>query len=508
MSLRRNILASYTSQACVAVVGIAALPFYLRYLGAEAYGLAGFFAMLQAWFMLLDVGLTPTLARETARHHAQAIDADDYASLVRVLRLFFVAMAVGGGGLLWAASGLVAEHWLQVQQLPTHEVSDALRIMAVIVALRWMCGLYRSIVTGAEHIVWLSGFNAGIAVVRTVGVLAALHWVAPTAAVFFGFQLAVAVVELALLAREAHRLLPANAQRRPLREAVAAVKPLLRFALSVAFTASLWIVVTQSDKLLLSKILPLSDYGYFTLAVLVAGAVLLISGPVSAALLPHLARLEAQHNRTALIDTYRRSTQFVVVAALATAFAVALCAQPLLLAWSDDATLADRTAPVLALYALGNGILAVSSFPYYLQYAKGRLRLHVVGSVLFVALLVPAMAWAAAVHGGEGAGWVWMAVNAAYLLGWAPLIHRRLLAGINRSWFLRDIGAIAVPMAAAAAVLARMLLESDPAWLVFLKVGLVLGGAAALGASLTSTGLGRWRALLRRQHVVAGGGVG
>ena len=67
MGLRRNIFASSASQAYVAGVGIVALPFYLRLLGAEAYGLAGFFAMLQAWFLLLDIGLTPTMARETAR---------------------------------------------------------------------------------------------------------------------------------------------------------------------------------------------------------------------------------------------------------------------------------------------------------------------------------------------------------------------------------------------------------------------------------------------------------
>ena len=43
------------------------LPMYIKYMGAEAYGLVGFFSMLQAWFNLLDLRLTPTIGRETAR---------------------------------------------------------------------------------------------------------------------------------------------------------------------------------------------------------------------------------------------------------------------------------------------------------------------------------------------------------------------------------------------------------------------------------------------------------
>jgi O-antigen/teichoic acid export membrane protein len=49
-SLKRNILANYVSQFYVTIIGIVAMPLYLRYLGVEAYGLVGFFAMLQAWF--------------------------------------------------------------------------------------------------------------------------------------------------------------------------------------------------------------------------------------------------------------------------------------------------------------------------------------------------------------------------------------------------------------------------------------------------------------------------
>src|SRR5260221_11087056 len=83
MSLKRNILSSYASQFYVTVIGIIMVPTYVKYMGAEAYGLVGFFAMLQAWFQLLDVGLPPTMSRETSRYRGGATDA---LSLRRLLR--------------------------------------------------------------------------------------------------------------------------------------------------------------------------------------------------------------------------------------------------------------------------------------------------------------------------------------------------------------------------------------------------------------------------------------
>ncbi len=69
-SLRRNIAVNYASQVYVALIGIAMVPLYLKYMGIEAYGLVGFFAMVQAWSQVLDFGLSQTLGREAAKFNA------------------------------------------------------------------------------------------------------------------------------------------------------------------------------------------------------------------------------------------------------------------------------------------------------------------------------------------------------------------------------------------------------------------------------------------------------
>lgn len=64
ISLKKNTIANYIGQFYNMFIGIAILPAYMTYLGAEAFGLIGFFTMLSAWMMLLDVGLSATISKE------------------------------------------------------------------------------------------------------------------------------------------------------------------------------------------------------------------------------------------------------------------------------------------------------------------------------------------------------------------------------------------------------------------------------------------------------------
>ena len=97
--------------------------------------------------------------------------------------------------------------------------------------------------------------------------------------------------------------------------------------------------------------------------------------------------------------------------------------------------LAEKTAPILQLYALGNAVLALGAFPYYLQYAKGNLRLHFIGNLVTVIVLVPAIIWAAKNYGAIGAGWAWLSIQLAYLIFWVSFVHKIIEPHINLQWF-------------------------------------------------------------------------
>lgn len=438
MNLKINIFVNYIAQIYITIICFVTLPLYIKYMGAEAFGLVGFFAMLQSCFSLLDMGLTPTMARETARFRGGATPAHTYRSLVRALEVIFLGITLVGGGAMFAAAGYISSDWLQVEQLPGAEVRTTIQLIAIIVALRWMCGLYRGAISGSERLVWLGGYNAFIATLRFLGVILVLKFIGTTPTIFFSYQLGVAVLELTGLVLHAYRLLPQFSPGHRLTYSWKSLKPVFKFSLTIAFPAAVWVVVTQIDKLVLSKILPLADYGYFTLAVLVASSVMMIGDPVGTALMPRMAKLEAEGDQSDLIRVYRQSTQLVALMAGAASITIAFCAESLLWVWTGDRMLAHQAAPILILYALGNGILAVSVFPFYLQYAKGNLRLHLIGNAVFVVLLIPAMIWAASQYGGIGAGYVWLVMNILCFIVWLPFVHHKFVPGLNLKWYGQD----------------------------------------------------------------------
>jgi O-antigen/teichoic acid export membrane protein len=486
MSIKRNILAAYVSQAYVTLIGIVMVPLYLMRMGAEAYALVGLFAMLQAWFSLLDMGLTPTMARETARFSGGATDALAYRRLVRALQCVFLAVAAAGGCAMFASAGYIASDWLNVQTLRLDEVRHALQVMAICVALRWMAGLYRGAVSGFERFVWLGSYDAAIATLRFVGVLPVLILVDATPVMFFNYQLLVAFAELAGLAIKVNHLLPSLPAGQRLGWSFAPIRPVLGFSLSIAATSSAWVLVTQTDKLVLSRLLPLADYGYFTLAVLVASGVMIATGPLAGALTARVARLQAQGDHRSVLRLYRAATQLACVIAFPAAFTIAGFAEALLSAWTGDPIAARNAAPILQLYALGNCVLAVSAFPYYLQYAKGDLRLHLLGSALFVAVLIPSIVWATRRYGGVGAGWAWLGSNVVYFLAWVPLVHSRLAPGLHWRWLAQDVTGMAVIAGLAGWALSAIVTppESRMACLLFvLSMTLVVSMITALGSS-------------------------
>lgn len=480
-------VSSYASQLYVTSIGILVLPLYIRYMGVEAYGLVGFFTMLQAWFSLLDMGLTPTIGRETARFYGGSISPLSYRQLFRALSFIFLVIAFSGSSILWLSADFIASNWLDINSLDFNEVIASLQLMAIIVGLRWMGGLYRGVITGAERLVWLSVFNIFVSTLRFIGVFLSMWRWGFSPHVFFVHQLVVALIEIVGLFKISAKLIPArNVLLEPIGWSVRPIHSVLRFSLTIAFTSSIWIFATQTDKLILSGILPLSEYGYFSLAVLVASGILAVTMPISSAIMPRLARLHAEGNSEELKRVYRNATQLVCLIGGSVSIVMTLYAETLLYLWTGDAKLAAKAAPILQLYSAGNGLLSVAAFSYYLQYALGRLRYHFIGSVVMSIVLLPSIFIAATYFGVLGAGYVWLTVNCLFLFLWVGYVHNKLQPGLHWQWMVNDVLAVLLPVLVVVSFYSFLNVPIDSRFSAFLQLVGVSSLAVVAGALSSS----------------------
>jgi len=472
LSVRHNILANYAAQIYAMGIGVVMAPVYLLYMGREAYGLIGFFTMMSAWFQLLDIGMTPTLVRETARFRGGAIRVNTLRSFLRALEIFFGSISLAGAAAIILLSREIADHWLNVQNLSIDDVTQSIILMGLAIPLRWISGLYRSVVNGFEHQVWLAFYNTAISTLRFVGVLGIFHFLGATPENFFAYQLVLAVVEAGGLAVMTYRLVRRGttpSERfswKPFRDN-------LSFSLIIAFTAAVWLTLLQADRVILSKTLTLSAYGVFSIAIVAAATVSALNGALGQALLPRLSKFVAENDIAGMTQLYHKATQIACVIAAPVVAILAFFANPVLTAWTGKTDIAREAAPILCLYAIGNGWASLNAFAYYLQYAKGNLRLHLVGNVIQILLFVPLIIIAAKRFGPIGTGAVWAVSNGLYFFVFVPIVHARFLPGLHLRWLARDISFIIAPVLVFAGILVSALPWSHNRWLTLVEVGLV-----------------------------------
>lgn len=482
VSVRRNIVANYVGQGVASALALALVPVYVRYLGIEAYAIVGLFVVIQAWMALLDLGMTPTLGREMARFTAGTVPVQDIRDLLRSLEIVYLGLAAVVGVALTLAAPALASRWLQADRLPVEVVTQALYLLGIVVALRFCEGIYRGGLMGLQQQVWANVASTLLALLRTLGALAVLAFVSPTILAFLLWQGAVSLLTLAVLAVRLHTSLPAPPQ--PARFSLAALQRIGRFAGGIFGISLLGVVLTQVDKLLLSRLLPLPEFGVFMLASTLVGGLWLIGGPVVLAIGPVLVRQFEGGDADVLAQSYHRAAQLVAVAVGPAMLMLMVFAPGVLVAWSGDPVLAGKTAPILAVLALGTGINALLQVPYQLQLAAGWTRLAMTVNLVAVVVMIPLLLWSVPLYGANAAAFVWATINIGYLLVTIPLLHRRLLPGEMWRWYGADTG---LPLLGAAAVVAIAWVLQPEAmanrwvWSGFL---VVFGGAALVAAAL------------------------
>ena len=436
ISLKKNTIANYIGQFYTMFIGIFMLPFYLKYLGAEAYGLVGFFTVLMSWMALLDLGLSATLARETAKLKDKLNGLLELKKMTLSIELFFVIISVFIFSAMFFGSSWISTHWLSVKELSYETVESTIKIMAFMIILRWFVGLYQGTIIGFEHHVWLNIYKMVFATLKFIGAFLLIVYVSNDIVHFFYFQLIVAIFEFIVIKFKVDSYMKVSQKVSP---SFITLKQIAPFALSIAYTSGIWVFITQLDKLMLSHYLPLNEYGFFTLVILVSGAILQIFQPIGQAILPRMTSLLSNGQEKEMITLYHKATQIVTIVVLSVSGMVAVFAYELLYAWTGNIEASVWAAPILFWYALGNGAVALLSFQFYMQYAHGNLKYHVKGNTYFGFVQIIVVILAVHFYGALGAGIAWFGLQTFFLLWWPGFIHSKFAPGIHKDWVFKDI---------------------------------------------------------------------
>lgn len=479
MKLGRNLLAGLTNSIWSAIVGLAVVPFYLKYLGIEAYGLIGFFVTTQAVLSLLDMGMAPTINREVARCSASG-DLKEAGKLLHTLAVVYWSMAGVIALLILVLAPWIAEDWLQSKQLSAQTISHAVMLMGLVVACRWPIGLYQGALIGAQRLAVSSGINMVMVSIGSLGAVAVLAFISPTIEAFFIWQACVGLVYAITMRTAAWRII---GKLDLIRFDLDKLKSIWRFTAGMSGIGLTALVFTQLDKVILSKMLGLEEFGHYMLATVVVSGLYVLISPVFNVVYPRMTALVATGETEKLTDLYRLGTRMLAAVIFPVAMVLAIFAGDLVLVWTGNPGIASSVAPVIALLAIGSALHGMMHFPYALQLAYGITRLPLTINAILMIVLVPLIIFFALKYGALGGAMAWLALHVLYVLLGTWLTHRRLLKGVGAKWLLQDVG-MPLILSIIVGLIGRHYVAQSEEYSVFMK--LIGGGTLALVASALS----------------------
>lgn len=434
--ITRNVIANFAGQGWAAAMGFVFIPFYVSYLGISGYGIIGFFALLQLWLGVFEVSLSAGLNRKIASFTQDERQLSGFWDLIRtteILALFIGSLIFIS---LLLSSTFIVKYWLALEPNEVDKVDDAIKLMGVIIGLRFIEGVYRSVLVGQQFQVSYNIIFAAIATLRGVGALLVLACISASITNYFLWQVFVSMIAVIVMRFFAYRFTPLRCVKPKFSfEQFGMIK---KFTGGVLGITTLNLILTQIDKVLLSNLLSLEDFGAYMMASAAAGATFILIGPVVQAFYPKLCKLHTQHDAELFAETYHLACQLIVVIFGSLSLVMLIGSDLFMMSWTSNAEMSNSVSPLLSVIVLGNLLNGLIWLPLQAQLATGWTSLFVKVNFVALVLVVPTIILITPHWGAIGAAWIWVTLNVFYVVIIIHIMHKRILVGRKYVWYAHD----------------------------------------------------------------------
>jgi O-antigen/teichoic acid export membrane protein len=474
-----NVVANLIGNGWTAVLQILAVPIYLHLLGLEAYGLIGFSLVLLAVTRVFDLGIA--VNREVARRAARPEDAATIRDLLRTAEAVGWLLGVAVAAVVVACAPWIVG-WINLGGLDRTQAVQAVAMMGVLAGLQFPGSLYLSALQGLERQVAVNVVRIAGATLGVGGAIACLALLSADIVTYFAWQAcamtATVIFSAVLIRRHAPGSEPGRLRLGLLRDCQA-------FALGLLGITAAGMVLTQMDKIVLSRVLTLEDFGFYTVATTIALGTAVVAVPVFNAYFPRLTALVAAGDGAALARTYHQGCQLMAVLVIPIALVFALFGPALIFVWTGKPEVGARSGPLAALLVGGTALNALMCVPYALQLASGRTRIALRITIFLIVLMVPLLLVLVPWAGATGGAAVWLILNAIYVVIGIPPTHALLGGRHGLAWLRDDV--LMPGLGALPALLAVRFLCPLPEGRLGLLLLLAVAGIGAVAGAFAAT---------------------
>ena len=402
MSLKRNTLWNLAGNGLPFLIGAVTIPYLLKQLGLEAFGILTLIWGLIGYFSLFDFGLGRALTQQIASR-LQSQQREQIPQLVKSGLLFTLGTGLVGGLLLLAVAQPLATDWLHIGLRLQPQTRVCLMIAALGIPLTTLATGLRGVLEAYEDFKWISLIRLGLGI-ASFGLPALCVRFIDTSLVWVVVSLVVTrlVVLIAHLILVNHQLQYAWWKTR---SSFTQMKNLLAFGIWMTVSNIVGPLMVTADRFIISATLGAGVVAYYTVPFEGLIRMLIIPTAISVTLFPRLAAHFAG-DRGLARELYWQAFRIVAAVLAPICLVTALASHWGLRLWLG-ATFADQSWLIVCILSLGiffNGLAYISLATVQANgQAKKTAMLHCAELALYLPSLFAALKW----WGVAGAALVW-----------------------------------------------------------------------------------------------------
>jgi len=364
--LARNTLVNFTGQIVLLIAGVVTVPFVLRTLGAERFGILSLAWVVLGYFSIFDLGL----GRATTKFVAEAVGAGAESEIPGVFWSSIMSQIVMGiiGALTFASiAPLLIGRILNVPVELVDETLSVFRVLALSVPVILVAGSASGVLEAAQR------FELVNAVRIPSGVLT---YLAPVIGLSIGFQLG-GIVALVVLTRFIALLvfLVLDFRTFPSLRRISAgfiVLPrLVSFGGWLMLSNIIGPLLRYFDRFMIGSLISMSAVAYFSLPFDMIQRLWIFPNSVVMTLFPAFSALSSLDESVRSQEMMFRTCKYLLVLMTPIALILVALAKPVFAVWLGS-EFASNTFLIFQILVLGAFVGVLAPVPASLIQARGR----------------------------------------------------------------------------------------------------------------------------------------
>ena len=424
----------YGVRIYTAIISIIIIPYIIKLVGFESYGLVGFYAVLLACLNILDAGIGGVLTRQAIISRSSRKDFDEFIGVFnKVIKLFMligISVAIIGSYLSYQ----YGKSWLKTSLSPD-EIALCISLMFCIFAVRYLQGPYRSLLLSNESQITISTINLVYVTLSQPITLLLLYFVHRDIKFYFFVQMFAAIINTTLMiyyGEKIKRKIRSDLPEKNNSIDKLSLRSIIMFAMQLSIISVMWIVVNQSDKLALTKFIALSEYAKYSVAVSVSALIFIISDPLNQVLSPKLTRYYNEKKYNEYGECFTSAVLFVCLCLIPLSMFLFFNGTQLLYVWSGNHELSNGAGKYLPWIFLGGVFGVFSNFCFLLRYSSGELKKHTIVYCIFGLIVVPLNVLIASRYHGIGSAVFFSVSSLLLFITWSGYnFHKYFSSGTS-----------------------------------------------------------------------------